>query len=269
MASNSKRPRDLNAPKRPLSSYFLFSQERRPQLQTANPNTKMSEIGKLLSNEWKIMDNDTKSKYNNLANDARFAYELQMEEYKQTNNYKQFQNKLKQWQLTQQNINTAKNNNINNIIETKSNDINTNKLFTIKHIKGDLFSSPITHSLCHCISRDIAMGKGIAKIFKKNFGGINELKKQKKSIGECAILYRNNKYIYYMITKEKYWHKPTYNSLKLTLEYMRDHAIKNNIKCISMPRIGCGLDKLIWTKVEKMINDTFNHTHISITVYSL
>ena len=46
------------------------------------------------------------------------------------------------------------------------------------HKTGDLFSSPDTDSLAHCVSQDLGMGKGIAVLFKKTFGGVEELKSQ-------------------------------------------------------------------------------------------
>ena len=45
-------------------------------------------------------------------------------------------------------------------------------------VRGDLFSCPATASLAHCVSEDMAMGKGIAIVFKKRFGGVRELKEQ-------------------------------------------------------------------------------------------
>ena len=45
-------------------------------------------------------------------------------------------------------------------------------------VKGDLFSCPPTSSLAHCVSEDMAMGKGVAVLFKKEFGGVGELKAQ-------------------------------------------------------------------------------------------
>ena len=42
---------------------------------------------------------------------------------------------------------------------------------------GDLFVEPQTDvSLAHCVSRDLAMSAGIAKIFRKKFKHIKELK---------------------------------------------------------------------------------------------
>jgi hypothetical protein len=47
-----------------------------------------------------------------------------------------------------------------------------------REIHGDLFSAPSNVSLAHCVSKDMAMSKGIAKLFRDKFGQINELKKQ-------------------------------------------------------------------------------------------
>lgn len=45
----------------------------------------------------------------------------------------------------------------------------------IRCVKGDLFSCPATDALAHCISEDCRMGAGIAVLFKKKFGGVQEL----------------------------------------------------------------------------------------------
>ena len=62
-----------------------------------------------------------------------------------------------------------------------------------------MFACPASHSLCHCISTDIAMGKGIATAFKAKFGGVAELKAQKKAIGQVATLRKDDRYIYYLV----------------------------------------------------------------------
>ena len=45
-------------------------------------------------------------------------------------------------------------------------------------IRGDLFTTSDDTSLAHCVSTDLSMSKGIAKLFRDKFGGVNELKKQ-------------------------------------------------------------------------------------------
>ena len=53
--------------------------------------------------------------------------------------------------------------------------------FGYREVRGDLFACPPSASLAHCVSEDLAMGRGIAKIFKKEFGGVKELKEQGKT----------------------------------------------------------------------------------------
>ncbi|XP_066481301.1 ADP-ribose glycohydrolase OARD1 [Tiliqua scincoides] len=139
----------------------------------------------------------------------------------------------------------------------------------ISYVQGDLFSCPGTDSLAHCISEDCHMSAGIASIFNKKFGGVQELLEQQKKIGEVAVLKRENRYVYYLITKNRYFHKPTYDNLRKSLEAMKFHCLKHGVSHISMPRIGCGLDRLNWSKVSTMLEEVFEDTDIKITVYTL
>ncbi|XP_025019030.1 O-acetyl-ADP-ribose deacetylase 1 isoform X1 [Python bivittatus] len=139
----------------------------------------------------------------------------------------------------------------------------------IKYVQGDLFTCPKTDSLAHCISEDCHMSAGIAAIFKKMFGGIQDLLNQHKKTGDVAVLKRETRYVYYLITKNKYFHKPTYDNLQKSLEAMKIHCLKNEVTHISMPKIGCGLDRLDWKKVSTMLEEVFEDTNIQITVYTL
>ncbi|XP_053337830.1 ADP-ribose glycohydrolase OARD1 isoform X2 [Clarias gariepinus] len=141
------------------------------------------------------------------------------------------------------------------------------KVSKLHYVKGDLFSS--TNSLAHCISMDCKMGAGIAVAFKNIFEGVDELQAQKKQPGECAVLKRGDRFVYYLITKVKYNCKPKYETLKQSLEAMKGHCLENGVTKLSIPRIGCGLDRLKWEKVSKIIEDVFEQTDIDITVYSL
>ncbi|XP_054902165.1 ADP-ribose glycohydrolase OARD1 [Poeciliopsis prolifica] len=141
--------------------------------------------------------------------------------------------------------------------------------WTLKYVTGDLFSCPRDESLAHCISEDIRMGAGIATMFKKRFGEVSTLKKQKKVPGQCAVLACDQRFIYYLITKKRASQKPTYDNLRKSLEDMKSHCLQNGVNRISIPRIGCGLDRLEWSKVSRILEQVFKETDISITVYSL
>ncbi|XP_074537971.1 ADP-ribose glycohydrolase OARD1 [Halichoeres trimaculatus] len=139
----------------------------------------------------------------------------------------------------------------------------------LNYVTGDLFSCPEDEALAHCISEDCRMGAGIAVLFKKKFEGVKELKEQMKLPGQCAVLKQDGRFIYYLITKKKASQKPTYQSLKQSLEDMKSHCELNGVTKISIPRIGCGLDRLMWKKVAEILEQVFKHTDICITVYSL
>ena len=50
---------------------------------------------------------------------------------------------------------------------------------------------------------------------------------------------------------------------------MKQHCLDNNVTCLSMPRLGCGLDRLNWYKVSSIIYETFRELELTITVTSL
>ena len=146
----------------------------------------------------------------------------------------------------------------------------TKEGFQMNILIGDLFKSPNPDvSLAHCISRDLKMGKGIAKTFRDKFGCIQELSDQKANIGEIAILKVESKFIYNLVTKARYFDKPTYENLWQSLQAMKEHAVKNQVKNIAMPKIGCGLDRLEWNTVSNLIMNVFLDIPINIDVYFL
>lgn len=142
----------------------------------------------------------------------------------------------------------------------------------LKQKKGDLFASG--DSLAHCVSLDFRMGAGIALQFRKKFGRVDELRRQVSNSPGLGVLKdpaegKTSRFIYYLVTKESFFQKPTYESLFASLELMKKHLLENSVKKLSIPCLGCGLDKLEWLKVELMLEKIFKDAGIEITVYTL
>ena len=141
--------------------------------------------------------------------------------------------------------------------------------FSMEKRRGNLFNSEPTASLAHCISRDASMHRGIARQFSEKFGNIPYIKTQASAGTSMAVIrLQNGSFIYYLITKEKYFQKPTLSSLERSLEGMRSHAKSHGVSHICIPEIGAGLDKLSWKDVENTIWKVFRQElGLVMTVY--
>lgn len=127
----------------------------------------------------------------------------------------------------------------------------------IREEQRDLFSMPHGYYFAHCISRDYKLGAGIAVEFDKRYNMKEKLNLMydDKSTEYEALLVDN---VFNLVTKEKYYHKPTYQSIKEALISMRDIMFDFYIDKIALPKIGCGLDKLDWEMVKCIIEDVFH-----------
>lgn len=141
---------------------------------------------------------------------------------------------------------------------------------TLKEIKIDLFEYEPTMQnfyYLHCVSRDFALGLGIAKSFRNKFNLTKEVLTK-------GIIFNNlslTSNVFNLITKSKYWQKPTYDSLRNALISVKKTIFAlngNNTKDIQliMPKIGCGLDKLMWKNVKNIIKEIFDDTELDIVI---
>ena len=139
----------------------------------------------------------------------------------------------------------------------------------LEEVMGDLFSAPHNVSLAHCVSADLAMKKGIAKTFKNKFGRVGQLKQQEAKVGEIAVIRDKERYVYNLVTKAVFHLKPTTKSLHRALINLREHMTINKVDHVCMPRIGCGLDRLKWQQVKRLIEEVFAKEPVKITIYNL
>ena len=90
---------------------------------------------------------------------------------------------------------------------------------------------------------------------------------RKYTRGGVAYLQNNDRFIFYLVTKTHYSHKPTYENIASSLNALRKLCIKHNILNLAIPRLGCGLDGMRWKRVRALIKYIFEHTDVHITVY--
>ena len=140
--------------------------------------------------------------------------------------------------------------------------------------KMNLFEVDSKYYFAHCISADVginpkAMGLGIVVEFNKRFHMKSKVQQYAQTEQICvddSILIDK---VFNLITKSKYYGKPTYNTLITALENMKKQIINNQIKYIAIPKLGCGLDRLSWGKAREIIQKLFKDIDIEVLVCSL
>lgn len=136
----------------------------------------------------------------------------------------------------------------------------------VKEIEGNLFNTDTDIVLAHCVSADFNMSRGIALTIRRKFGHVAQLRQQKKEVTEIASLEIENRTILYIITKEFYWQKPSYQNLFNSFVNLKKFCEERHITKLACPRLGCGLDGLQWEIVRSMLCYLFKDSNTSITV---
>ena len=108
-----------------------------------------------------------------------------------------------------------------------------------QEVIGNVFDSK--DSIAYCVPDDFKKSAGIARHFKRKFPA-----KYPSNLDHTYTplwpqwLPETRRYLYHLVTKQKYFNKPTYSTFRASLERMRTHAENSSIPRISMPCIGTG-----------------------------
>jgi hypothetical protein len=78
-----KRRRDPNAPKQPLTAFFIYSTEERPKVKEDHPTMSVTDVAKELGRRWSELDAESKQRFHARADELRQKYNIDMAEYKQ------------------------------------------------------------------------------------------------------------------------------------------------------------------------------------------
>ncbi|XP_048514296.1 ADP-ribose glycohydrolase OARD1-like [Athalia rosae] len=120
----------------------------------------------------------------------------------------------------------------------------------MSEIKADLLKQK--DNMVHCISADCKASQGIAdQMVKKGLIGREMLQSVHPEITDVISTTYPGRTIYNLVTKSNY------KSLCDALTTLKKVILRDRIKTLSIPKLGCGLDKLQWYRVKQMISYIF------------
>ena len=137
------------------------------------------------------------------------------------------------------------------------------------HIRGDALTSPEDAPLVHCISHDGALSAGFALHVHARYKIRHEIQATHRSCPGLVPIRRGKRLILNLITKRRYFDKPTLSSLRSALILLRNFLDANGILCISTVGLGSGLDRLNYHDVLHVLSDVFSKTNVIIHMYHI
>merc|ERR1719283_394236 len=94
-------PRDVNAPKRAMSSYMFFVNEQRPYIVSEFPDMAATEVLRELGRRWGKLSTSQQAPYVVMQKEAKEEYQEELEAYKNTAKYKKYQKEKAEYQAKQ------------------------------------------------------------------------------------------------------------------------------------------------------------------------
>ncbi|CAD5215871.1 unnamed protein product [Bursaphelenchus xylophilus] len=82
LRKKKRQKKDPNAPKKALSAFFFFSNEKRPQVQAEHPEWKVGQIAQELGKYWKNLTEEERQVYERKAADDKARYDEEMRSYR-------------------------------------------------------------------------------------------------------------------------------------------------------------------------------------------
>lgn len=83
-SGNTRRKKDPDAPKRPITAYMFYAQHERKNVNKDKPDAKFGEVGKIIGERWRQLDAEGKKTYEDMAIEDKKRYDKQKAEYNET-----------------------------------------------------------------------------------------------------------------------------------------------------------------------------------------
>ena len=111
-----------------------------------------------------------------------------------------------------------------------------------------------TTCIAHGVFSDFAMGKGLASTIARCYPELQELRKlpiNQFPPGSLVTYFnqQHQRFIYNLVTKRRFFHKPTYETLELSLHALKRRLKRHNMQELAIPMLGYGYDQLHWPTV--------------------
>ena len=107
--------------------------------------------------------------------------------------------------------------------------------------------------IAHSVSSDSALGKGLASALACSYLELQQMWKMSLDLFSpgsfVAYFNQSNRYLCNFLTKRQFFDKPTYGTLELSLQALKQHLKRRNIQEVAIPKLGCGYDQLHWATV--------------------
>ena len=138
----------------------------------------------------------------------------------------------------------------------------------VKYATGNFMES--SSSLVFCVSGDMRVKTSPMMEFVARCLHLRPTDDSVNRVGGSLVYWdsEQSRYIYLLITKEKYTGVAIYNDLKSCLREMRAHAALKGVSCFAMPRIGVVDDRLEWKNVAICLEAIFQDVYCTLTVYT-
>ena len=138
----------------------------------------------------------------------------------------------------------------------------------VKYATGNFMES--SGSLVFCVSGDMRVKSLPMTDFVVRYSHLRPTEDSVNRVGGMLVYWDRgqSRYIYLLMTEEKYTDVAKYDDLKSCLREMSAHAALKGVSCFAMPRIGVVDGRLQWMNVAICLESIFQDVYGTLTVYT-
>jgi O-acetyl-ADP-ribose deacetylase (regulator of RNase III) len=101
-----------------------------------------------------------------------------------------------------------------------------------------------------------------------HFGHVGFLKSLKKQPGDVVVLPLEDRYAFYLVTKPlTTGRRPYLEDCASSSNVLAKRCAELGVETLAMPRIGSGLDHLLWEKCKQIITNAFLGVQTQVLIY--